>query len=263
MFLLELEHPSFPTRQLSSLRTGIIAGAPCPISLMRKLIEQMHLREITIAYGMTETGPASFQTARNDTLERRVGTVGRILPHTEAKIVDAKGNTSPVGEPGEFLCRGYGTMLGYWGDPEKTGEAIDHDGWMRSGDLAQFDANGYCRIVGRIKDMLIRGGENIFPTEIESCLYTHPCVEQAEVFGVPDPKYGETVCAWVRVKDGTVVSADDLRSFLKAHIAHFKIPEHIEFVEAFPTTASGKVQKYKMRAAMTSRLGLNASEDPS
>lgn len=260
MFLLELEHPSFPQRRLSSLRTGIIAGAPCPVSLMRKLIEQMHLTEITIAYGMTETGPVSFQTARDDTLERRVGTVGRVLPHTEAKIVDATGETIPVGEPGEFLCRGYGTMMGYWGDPEKTAEAIDRDGWMRSGDLAQFDKDGYCRIVGRIKDMLIRGGENIFPTEIESCLYSHPSVEQAEVFGVPDSKYGEAVCAWVRVRDGTVVTENDLRSFLKERLAHFKIPEYIQFVDSFPTTASGKVQKYKMRETMTSRLELNPPE---
>jgi fatty-acyl-CoA synthase len=256
MFIAELDHPEFERFDLSALRTGIIAGAPCPIELMKRLVGEMHLKEITIAYGMTETGPVSFETSVHDPLERRVTTVGRVLPHTEVKIVDDQGRVVPAGTPGELLTRGYCVMPGYWEDPEKTAEAVDAARWIRSGDIATLDAEGYCNIVGRLKDMLIRGGENIFPREIEEFLYTHPKIEEVQVIGVPDPKYGEEVCAWIKLHAGEGLSAEEVRGFCKGHIAHFKIPRYIKFVEAFPMTVTGKIQKYVMREQMAEELGL-------
>jgi len=257
MFIAELDEPGFEGFDLSSLRTGVIASAPCPVELMKRIIVDMHLRDITIAYGMTETGPVSFQTAIDDSLERRVETVGRVLPHTEVKIVDEHGAVVPVDTPGELLTRGYCVMTGYWENPEKTAEAIDADGWIHSGDIATIDSGGYCRIVGRLKDMLIRGGENIFPREIEEFLYGHPKIDQVEVFGVPDPKYGEEVCAWIKLHDGESADAEEIREYCRGHIAHFKIPKYIRFVEAFPMTVTGKVQKFVMRRTMSEELGPN------
>ena len=256
MFIAELDDPDFAGRDLSSLRTGIIAGAPCPIELMRRLIDEMHLKEITIAYGMTETGPVSFQTAIDDTLERRVETVGRVLPHTEIKIVDAEGGIVPPNVEGELLTRGYCVMPGYWDDPEKTAENIDAARWIKSGDIAVLDAEGYCKIVGRLKDMIIRGGENIYPREIEDFLYEHPAIDEAEVFGVPDLKYGEEICVWIRLKAGASLSEEELQRFCREKIAHFKIPRYVRFVDEYPLTATGKVQKFKMREQMTQELGL-------
>jgi fatty-acyl-CoA synthase len=250
MFIAELDSPTFPRTDFSSLRTGIMAGAPCPEELMRRVMADMHLEQITIAYGMTETGPVSFQTAVDDPLEKRVGTVGRVLPHVEVKIVDPEGRVVPRGTAGELLTRGYCVMPGYWGDTEKTAEAIDPAHWIASGDVAVIEPDGYCRIVGRTKDMIIRGGENIFPREIEDFLYTHPKIEQVEVIGVPDPKYGEEVCAWIRLRDGETATADEIRAFCAERIAHFKIPRHIRFVETFPMTVTGKVQKFVMRQMM-------------
>ena len=256
MFIAELDRPDFHRFDLSSLRTGVIAGAPCPIELMKRLITEMHLAEITIAYGMTETGPVSFETSVHDPVERRVTTVGRVLPHTEVKIVDEKGRVVPPNTPGELLTRGYCVMPGYWEDPERTAKAIDRAGWIRSGDIATLDEEGYCNIVGRLKDMVIRGGENIFPREIEEFLYTHPAIEEVQVFGVPDPKYGEEVCAWIKLHEGKRLSAEEVRSFCQGHIAHFKIPRYVKFVEAFPMTVTGKVQKYVMRERMAEELGV-------
>ncbi|MFQ5953862.1 MAG: AMP-binding protein [Kiloniellales bacterium] len=260
MFIAELDHPDFGGFDLSSLRTGIIAGAPCPIELMRRLIGDMHLSQITIAYGMTETGPVSFQTSVDDPLERRVTTVGRVLPHTEVKIVDDQGRVVPRGTPGELMTRGYSVMPGYWGDPEKTAEAIDAARWIRSGDIATIDDQGYCKIVGRLKDMLIRGGENIFPREIEEFLYTHPKIEEVQVFGVPDPKYGEEVCAWIKLHGGETLSAGEVRAYCEGRLAHFKIPRYIRFVDEFPMTVTGKVQKYVMRERMAEELALNEAK---
>ncbi len=259
MFLAELDHPRFGAFDLSSLRTGIMAGAPCPAELMKRVMADMHLEELTIAYGMTETGPVSFQTAVDDTLGRRVETVGRVLAHTEVKIVDDAGRIVRRGVTGELLTRGYCVMRGYWNDPEQTDAAIDASGWMRSGDLAVIDDEGYCRIVGRLKDMLIRGGENIYPREIEELLYRHPKVEQAQVIGVPDPKYGEEVCAWVKLHAGASATEQEIRAFCEGKIAHFKIPRYIRFVDEFPMTVTGKVQKFVMREQMTAELGGAAS----
>jgi fatty-acyl-CoA synthase len=231
MFIAEIEHPEFASFDLAALRTGVIAGAPCAIELMKRLIGEMHLDEITIAYGMT-------------------------VPHTEVKIVDPAGRIVPPGVPGELLTRGYCVMPGYWDDPDKTAEAIDRARWIRSGDVATLDAEGYCNIVGRIKDMLIRGGENIFPREIEEFLYTHPKVEDVQVIGVPDPKYGEEVCAWIKLRPGETASAEEIRAFCEGHIAHFKIPRYVKFVEEFPMTVTGKVQKFVMRRQMAEELGL-------
>ena len=259
MFLAELEHPEFGGLDLTSLRTGIIAGAPCPIELMKRLVTDMHLPDITIAYGMTETGPVSFQTTPSDSLDRRVSTVGRVLPHTEIKIVDESGLVVPRGAPGELLTRGYCVMPGYWEDPEKTAATIDAAGWLHSGDIAVLDTDGYCQIVGRLKDMLIRGGENIFPREIEEFLFQHPKIEQAEVVGVPDPRYGEEICAWIRLVDGESATEEEIREFCRERIAHFKIPRYILFVDEFPLTITGKVQKYKMREQTIERLELARS----
>ena len=256
MFIAEVDHPEFKRFDLSSLRTGIIAGAPCAIELMKRLIGEMHLEEITIAYGMTETGPVSFETSVHDPLERRVTTVGRVLPHTEVKIVDPDGRIVPTGTPGELLTRGYCVMPGYWNDPKKTAEAIDQAHWIRSGDIATLDDEGYCNIVGRLKDMLIRGGENIYPREIEEFLFTNPKIEDVQVIGVPDPKYGEEVCAWIKLRPGKTATEAEIRDFCKGKIAHFKIPHYIKFVEEFPMTVTGKVQKYLMRKQMAEELGV-------
>ena len=262
MFVAMLAHPGRAGLDLSSLRTGIMAGAPCPIETMRALVSEMHMGEVTIAYGMTETSPVSFQSGVNDPLALRVATVGRIHPHVQVKIVDKEGRITPVGQPGELCTRGYSVMRGYFGEPGRTAEALDAAGWMHTGDLATIDAQGYCNIVGRVKDMLIRGGENIFPREVEVFLETHPQVQAVQVFGVPDAKYGEEVCAWIVLKDGAgnTTSADDIRAFCSGQIAHFKVPRHIRFVADFPATATGKAQKFAMRDAMVRELGLVAAK---
>ena len=258
MFIAELEHPQFAEFDLSSLRTGIMAGSPCPIEVMKRVVERMHLHEITIAYGMTETSPVSFQSATDDPLDRRVSTIGRIHPHLEVKIIDAEGRIVPRGAPGELCTRGYSVMLGYWADPEKTAQVIDTARWMHTGDLAVIDAEGYCNIVGRIKDLVIRGGENIYPREVEEFLYGHPKVLDVQVFGVPDDRYGEELCAWVKLRAGEMMTEADLRAFCMDRIAHQKIPRHVRFVDEFPMTVTGKMQKYLMRAAMTEELGVQA-----
>jgi fatty-acyl-CoA synthase len=256
MFTAMLEDASFAQHELSSLRTGIMAGAPCPIETMRKVVARMHMREVTIAYGMTETSPISFQSGLHDPLERRVSTVGRIQPHLEVKIVDTAGRIVPTGQSGELCTRGYAVMRGYWDDAERTGESIDAAGWMHSGDLATIDAEGYCNIVGRVKDMLIRGGENVYPREIEEFLLRHPAILDAQVFGVPDPKYGEEVCAWVIARRGHTIDEQQVRDFCKGEIAHYKVPRYVRIVEQFPLTATGKPQKFEMRNAMIEQLGL-------
>ena len=256
MFIAQLDHPDFARHDLSSLRTGIMAGSPCPIEVMRRVVDKMHMAEVTIAYGMTETSPVSFQSATDDPLERRVSTVGRIQPHCEVKLVDEAGRVVPRGEPGELCTRGYSVMLGYWDDAAKTREAIDVAGWMHTGDLATLDAEGYCNIVGRLKDMVIRGGENLYPREIEEFLYRHPKVQDVQVIGVPDPKYGEELCACVIVRAGEQLTADELRAFCDGQIARHKVPRHIHFVESFPMTVTGKIQKFRMREQMKDVLGL-------
>lgn len=258
MFIATLSHPEFAQFDLTSLRTGIMAGSPCPIEVMRQVVDRMHMPEITIAYGMTETSPVSFQSSTEDPLERRVSTVGRIQPHLEVKIVDGEGHIVSRGQPGELCTRGYSVMLGYWDDASRTAEALDQDGWMHTGDLATLDEAGYCNIVGRIKDMVIRGGENIYPREIEEFLYRHPAVRDVQVIGVPDPKYGEELCAWIIVRAGQELSTEAVRAFCRGQIAHYKIPRYIKFVESFPTTVTGKVQKFVMREAMMVELGVSA-----
>lgn len=256
MFIAILGHPDFKTFDLSSLRTGIMAGSPCPIEVMRKVIHDMHQGEITIAYGMTETSPVSFQSSATDPLERRVSTVGRIHPHVEVKIIDAEGAIVAPGVTGELLTRGYSVMRGYWGDDANTAATIDAARWMHTGDLATIDAEGYCNIVGRIKDLVIRGGENIYPREIEEFLYTHPGIADVQVFGIPDSKYGECLCAWIKVRPGASLSEHDVLHFCKGRIAHYKVPAHIRFVEDYPMTVTGKIQKFIMRQAMIDELGL-------
>jgi fatty-acyl-CoA synthase len=236
-----------------------MAGSPCPIETMKRVVPQMHMREVTIAYGMTETSPVSFQSSTADPLERRVSTVGRIQPHLEAKVVDGAGDTVPVGEKGELWVRGYSVMQGYWGDEQKTRLAVT-DGWMHTGDLATIDAEGYCNIVGRVKDMLIRGGENIYPREIEEFLFRHPKVQSVQVFGVPDPKYGEEVCAWIVLKPGESATEDEIRAFCKDQIAHYKVPRYIRFVSEMPMTITGKVQKFVMRERMVEEMGLTVAK---
>jgi len=257
MFIAVLDHPRFAEFDLSALRTGIMAGSPCPISVMERVVAQMHMAEVTIAYGMTETSPVSFQSATDTPVAKKVATVGRIHPHVEVKIVDVEGRIVPRGETGELLTRGYSVMLGYWGDEEKTREAIDAAGWMHTGDLAVLDADGYCNIVGRVKDMVIRGGENIYPREIEEFLYRHPKVQDVQVVGVPDAKYGEELCAWIRLRDGESCTVEEIRAFCDGQIAHYKIPRYIEFVDAFPMTITGKIQKFMMRQQMKDKLGLD------
>lgn len=254
MFIAELDHPSFEGRDLSSLRTGVMAGAPCPEPVMRRVIADMHMRDVTICYGMTETSPVSFQSMPDDDLEKRVSTVGRIHPYVEVKIVDPDGKTLPRGSQGELLTRGYSVMRGYWADEERTREAIDEGGWMHTGDLAVMDEDGYCRITGRVKDMIIRGGENVYPREIEEFLYRHPAVQDVQVFGVPDVKYGEEVCAWIRLRAGAAAGEEDIRGFCKGQIAHYKIPRYVRFVDEYPMTVTGKVQKFVMREAMAKEL---------
>ena len=259
MFIAELEHPRFLDFDLRSLRTGIMAGAPCPIAVMRRVVDEMHMPQVTICYGMTETSPVSFQSSCDDPLERRVTTVGRIHPHVQVKIVDPEGRTTPRGTSGELLTRGYSVMRGYWAEPERTREAIDASGWMHTGDLAVIDADGYCNIVGRVKDMIIRGGENISPREIEEFLYRHPAVLDVAVVGVPDHKYGEVVCACIRLKDGAHATEEQIREFCRGQIAHYKVPRHVRFVDGFPMTVTGKVQKFLMREHLRAELKL--SED--
>lgn len=256
MFIAMLDHPRFDKFDLATLRTGIMAGAPCPIETMRRVVERMHMAEVTIAYGMTETSPISFQTGFDDPLERRVSTVGRIQPHAEVKIVDAGGRIVAVGARGELCTRGYLVMRGYWDDAERTREVIDAAGWMHTGDLATIDADGYCNIVGRVKDMLIRGGENVYPREIEEFLYGHPKVQAVQVFGVPDPRYGEEICAWIVLEAGQAATPDEIRAYCRDRIAHFKVPRHIRFVSDFPLTATGKAQKFVMREQMMRELGV-------
>ena len=260
MFIAQLNHADFSTFDLGSLRTGIMAGSPCPIEVMRRCIREMNMKEVTIAYGMTETSPVSFQSSTTDSVERRVSTVGRVQPHIEVKIVDAEGRTVPRGQPGELCTRGYSVMLGYWGDEARTKEAIDPARWMHTGDLAVIDAEGFCNIVGRIKDLVIRGGENVYPREVEEFLYRHPKVADVQVIGVPDPRFVEEICAWIRLKPGESATAEEIRDFCQGQIAHYKIPRHIRFVEEFPMTVTGKVQKYLMREAMIAELGLDVQK---
>jgi fatty-acyl-CoA synthase len=259
MFIAQLDHPHFADHDLSSLRTGIMAGSPCPIEVMKRVIERMHMGEVGIAYGMTETSPVSTQTAFDDPLEKRVGTVGRVHPHVEIKIVDpADGETVARGVSGELCTRGYSVMGGYWNDPERTAEAIDQQGWMHTGDLATMDGEGYVNIVGRIKDMVIRGGENIYPREVEEFLYSHPDVADVQVIGVPDERYGEELMAWVIPRGAATLDADQLREFCHGKIAHYKIPRYVKLVDEFPMTVTGKVQKFKMREQAIDELGLGA-----
>jgi fatty-acyl-CoA synthase len=260
MFIAELDHPEFARFDFSTLRTGIMAGAPCPIEVMRRVVEQMNMREVTIAYGMTETSPVSFQSAVDDPTERRVSTVGRIHPHLEVKIVDTEGRIVPCGQSGELCTRGYSVMLGYWGEAEKTAEAIDAARWMHTGDLATLDDEGYCNIVGRIKDMVIRGGENLYPREIEEFLFRHPKIQQVQVFGVPDAKYGEELCAWIKIREGETMTEDEVRAFCQGQIAHQKIPRYVQFVDEFPMTVTGKVQKFIMRQIVEEQFGLKPDE---
>jgi len=254
MFIAALAELDRTPADLSSLRTGIMAGATCPEAVMRQVIDRMNMRDVTIAYGMTETSPVSFQTGLDDSLEARVTTVGRVQPHLECKVIGADGATLAPGETGELCTRGYSVMLGYWDEPEKTAEVIDAEGWMHSGDLAVIDTAGYGRIVGRLKDMVIRGGENISPREIEEFLYRHPAIEDVAVVGVPDERMGEELCAWIRLREGTAGDAEEIRIFCRGRIAHYKIPRHIRFVDAFPTTVTGKIQKYLIRDAMAAEL---------
>jgi len=260
MFIAELDHPRFGEFDLSSLRTGIMAGSPCPIAVMRRVIAEMHMPEVTICYGMTETSPVSFQTRPDDPLELRVGTVGRVHPHVQVKIIDTDGRVTPRGAAGELLTRGYSVMRGYWDDPERTRDAIDAGGWMHTGDLAVIDEQGYCNIVGRVKDLIIRGGENVYPREIEDFLYGHPAVLDVAVVGVPDAKYGEAVCACIRLRGGMSATEEDIVEFCREQIAHYKVPRYVRFVESFPLTISGKVQKYLIREQLRAELGLADEE---
>ncbi len=254
MFVAALEHPDFGDFDLSSLRTGIMAGAPCPVEVMKRVIADMHMAGVTIAYGMTETSPVSFQSHMDDPIERRVSTVGRVHPNVEVKVIGLDGQVLPVGERGELCTRGYSVMKGYWDEPDRTAEVVDAEGWMHSGDLAVLDAEGYCEIVGRVKDMVIRGGENVYPREIEDFLYRHPKVQQVQVFGVPDHKYGEAVCAWIVLKPGCQSSEAEIQAFCEGQIAHYKVPYHVRFKSELPMTVTGKPQKFIMREAMEKEL---------
>jgi len=255
MFIAELAHPDFARFDLSSLRTGIMAGSPCPVEVMKQVITSMHMQDVTICYGMTETSPVSTQTRGTDDIDKRVSSVGTVHPHVEVKIVDAAtGATLERGQPGELHTRGYSVMRGYWDDPERTAEAIDRAGWMHTGDVAVMDDDGYVSIVGRIKDMIIRGGENVYPREIEEFLYGHPDIEDVQVFGVPDARYGEEIAAWIRPRPGATLDEDTVRAWCRERIAHFKVPRYVRIVAEFPMTVTGKVQKYKMRDAMADEL---------
>jgi fatty-acyl-CoA synthase len=260
MFIAELDHPEFARFNLKSLRTGIMAGAPCPIEVMKRVNNEMNMGEVTIAYGMTETSPVSFQSSTDDPLERRVSTVGRIHPHVEVKVVDLEGRVVPRGQRGELCTRGYSVMLGYWDEAEKTRDVLDANGWMHTGDIAIIDAEGYCNIVGRIKDMVIRGGENLYPREIEEFLYRHPKIQDVQIFGVADDRYGEELCAWIRTRPGETLTPEEVRTFCQGQIAHNKIPRYVEFVDEFPMTVTGKIQKFLMREAVEAKLGLKAAK---
>ena len=260
MFIAELAQPDLESFDLSSLRTGIMAGSPCPVEVMKQVISDMNMSDVTIAYGMTETSPVSTQTMTTDTIDRRVSTVGRVHPHVEIKIIDPEsGETVERGRDGELCTRGYSVMLGYWDDPQRTEESIDTDGWMHSGDLATMDRDGYVNIVGRIKDMIIRGGENIYPREIEEYLYGHPAIEDVQVIGVPDVKYGEQVMAWVKLREGAGATGEDIKDFCRGRIAHFKVPRYVKFVDSFPMTATGKIRKVEMREVSIGELGLEGA----
>ena len=259
MFIAALNHPDFARFDLSSLRTGIMAGSPCPMAVMREVIDRMHMDQVTIAYGMTETSPVSFQSATDDPLALRVSTVGRVQPHLEVKLIDLAGDVVARGETGELCTRGYSVMLGYWDDAERTADAIDADGWMHTGDLAVIDDAGYGQIVGRIKDLVIRGGENIYPREVEEFLLTHPGIADVQGVGIPDEKYGEELCVWIIVRPGAVLTEADVRAHCQGRIAHYKIPRHIRFVDEFPMTVTGKVQKFAMREQMVKELKRQAT----
>jgi fatty-acyl-CoA synthase len=262
MFIAELEHPSFASYRLDSLRTGIMAGAPCPVEVMRQIMGRMHMSEVTICYGMTETSPVSFQSAIDDPVEHRVATVGRVHPHIECKIADAEsGEVVPRGASGELCTRGYSVMLGYWENSDATRTAIDAARWMHTGDLAVMREDGYVNIVGRLKDVIIRGGENIYPREIEEFLYTHPKVRDVQIVGLPDPKYGEEVCAWIRLREGQVATEDEIRQYCHGQIATYKIPRYVRFTEEFPATVTGKIQKFKMREISIQELGLMSAQE--
>jgi len=261
MFIAELALPAFADFDLSSLRTGIMAGSPCPVEVMKRVQSEMHMPEVTICYGMTETSPVSTQTAVDDPLEKRTGTVGRVHPHLEVKVVDEDGHIVPRGVPGELCTRGYSVMLGYWGDPENTARSIDAARYMHTGDIAVMDGEGYLNIAGRIKDMVIRGGENVYPREIEEYLYAHPAVKDVSVIGVPDEKYGEELCAWVVLAPGAEADEESIKAFCRGRIAHYKVPRYVKFVTEFPMTVTGKVQKFKMRELSTRELGLEAAAE--
>jgi fatty-acyl-CoA synthase len=260
MFIAELDHPRFAGFDLSCLRTGIMAGAPCPVEVMNRVRGAMHMRDVLIAYGQTETSPVNHITEPDDPIDKRVGSVGRPAAHCEIRIIDAAGATVPVGTPGEVCCRGYAVMQGYWEDEERTRETIDEHGWLHSGDIGVMDAEGYTQITGRIKDMIIRGGENIYPREVEEFLYRHPAIQDVQVFGVPDAKYGEQVCAWIRLRPGQALDAEGVKAFCREQITHFKVPYHIRFVDEFPMTVTGKVQKFRMREQMLEELQRSEAE---
>ena len=262
MFIAELALAEFGSYDLSTLRTGIMAGSPCPVEVMKRVVSEMHMTEVTICYGMTETSPVSTQTTADDDMDRRVSTVGRVHPHVEIKIIDPEtGRVLPRNTPGELCTRGYSVMLGYWDEPAKTAEAIDAARWMHTGDLAVMDEADYLNIVGRIKDMVIRGGENIYPREVEEFLYAHPAIEDVQVIGVPDLKYGEELCAWIRLCPGQELDADQIREYCQGKIAHYKIPRYIRFTTEFPMTVTGKVQKFKMRETSITELGLEVASE--
>lgn len=254
MFVTELSHPDFDKFDLSTLRTGVMAGAPCPVDVMKRVISDMHMKHVLIGYGQTELSPVNHLTLPDDPLEKRVETVGRAVPWIEIKLVDADGRVVPIGEKGEVCTRGYSVMLGYWDDDEQTHDTIDAARWLHSGDLGIMDEDGYLRIVGRIKDMIIRGGENIYPREVEEFLYTHPAINEVQVFGIPDPRMGEEVCAWIKLEDGASLSEEEVKAFCKGQITHFKIPRYVRFVDEFPMTVTGKIQKFKMSEAMVEEL---------
>jgi fatty-acyl-CoA synthase len=257
MFIAMLDHPRFGEFDMSSLRGGIMAGSPCPIAVMHRVIDQMHMPEVTIAYGMTETSPVSFQSSVDDSLERRVSTVGKVQPHLQVKVIDPSGAIVARGISGELCTRGYSVMQGYWEDPARTAEVLDEAGWMHTGDLGVIDAQGYCNIVGRIKDMIIRGGENVYPREVEEFLFKHPKIQAVACFGVPDPRFGEELCAWIQLRAGASADAEEFKQYCRGQIAHYKIPRYVEFVVEFPMTATGKIQKFIMRDVMIERLGLS------
>ena len=260
MFIGILGHADLAKYDVSSLRTGCMAGSPCPVEVMKQVIDRLGMKDVTIAYGMTETSPVSFQTGLDDSLERRVSTIGRVQPHLEVKIVNEAGAVTPRGAPGEICTRGYSVMLGYWDDPEKTAEAVDAEGWMHTGDIGVIDEEGYGNVVGRIKDMVIRGGENLYPREIEEFLYRHPKIADVQVVGVPDERFGEELCAWIRLHPGHVADEAEIRAFCQGQIAHYKIPRYVRFVDDFPMTVTGKVQKFLIRQAMVEELGLVAAK---